>query len=75
MNLKKYESADQATRIRMEACKLAVQAMGPGDLEREGAGRLMALCVFFESYIAHGANWTDKHMKLMHAYPVATHDR
>lgn len=65
MNLRKYDTAEQAVAIRTEACRLAVQMMDVAAFEEHGASRLMALCVFFESYIAHGSSWTEKRMKLM----------
>lgn len=60
-----YESAQQAIAVRTEACHLAVQTMGADALDEHGSARLMALCVFFESYIAHGSAWTETNMRLL----------
>lgn len=54
----------RATRIK--AAELAAQCLG-GEIAAGGAvaGRLMALVVFFEIYIDHGSDYTEKSMKLL----------
>ena len=49
---------------RIKACELAAQVVGSieGDVS---AAKLMALTIFFESYIEHGSEWTSDNMKLM----------
>lgn len=53
-------------KTRTKACKLAVQCLG-SKVAAGGstAGRLMALVVFFETYITHGADETERRMKLL----------
>lgn len=58
---RRYESQKQAIEVRTAACGLAVETMGDAD----DPARLMAFCVFFESFIGRGSRWTQKHMKLM----------
>jgi len=51
---------------RIKAAELAAQCLG-AELAAGGAaaGRLMALVVFFETYIDQGTDATDKAMKLL----------
>ena len=53
-------------RTRIKACELAVQCIG-NEVAAGGstAGRLMALVVFFETYINHGGDETERRMKLL----------
>lgn len=48
---------------RVKACELAA-LIASKDATYDGA-RLMSLCVFFESFIATGANATEKMMHLL----------
>ena len=49
---------------RIKACELAAQVVGQTQGE-VSAAKLMALTIFFESYIEHGSEWTSENMKLM----------
>ena len=60
--MKRYASEKQAIQVRTDACAFAAQAASNRDWD---AGKLMALCVFFESYIASGPKWTERHMRLL----------
>lgn len=60
---KHYKSRAEALTIRTVACELAADLIAAR--EETDPAQLMALCVFFESYIGHGSRWTEKHMKLM----------
>jgi hypothetical protein len=51
-----------AAAIREAACALAVAARADETFDAE---QMLATCIFFESYIAHGTGWVRKHMKLM----------
>ena len=57
-------------RDRIKACELAAEVVGSieGDVT---AAKLMALTVFFESYIVRGCDWTEKHMKFLDDGKVA----
>lgn len=62
INVKAYRSAGEALRVRTKACELAAVFAADRDWDSR---ELMALCVFFESYIAHGPTWTEHHMHLL----------
>lgn len=44
--------------IRREACRMAAIAMQNHRAEDELCPRAWSLAVFFESYMAHGSEWT-----------------
>jgi hypothetical protein len=51
---------------RVKACELAAQVMhGHGMDEANIGGRVMALAVFFESYISEGCSTTERDMQLL----------
>jgi hypothetical protein len=50
--------------IRAKACELAANALGP-ELNNTNGARLMALCIFFESYISTGAKQTEQEMHML----------
>ncbi len=53
-------------KTRIKAAELAAQCLG-SEMAAGGAtaGRLMALVIFFELYIDHGADATEKEMRLL----------
>lgn len=56
---KSYESTEQGLRVREAACRMAADIISAeGGLDDKS--RLWSLCVFFESYMAHGAKATLK---------------
>lgn len=67
MAAKTYATQAQAIQVRTAACDMATQIMAAhGEwVADESAARLMALCIFFESYIASGSAKTQAMMKLM----------
>jgi hypothetical protein len=53
-------------KVRLQAAELAASCFH-GEFEGGGpmAGRLFALCIFFEQYIVNGADATEKSMRLL----------
>lgn len=69
---RKYRSPAEGLAIRTKACELAAQIVVASVEKADGAWEehwtahhLMSLCVFFDSYMAHGSARTEKHMKLL----------
>jgi hypothetical protein len=59
LSKRRYRSAKAAERARTEACAFAASIIAAeGGLDDKG--RLWALCVFFETYIAGGSKATVK---------------
>lgn len=67
--MKAYETTSQAIGVRVAACRCAAQIVSAegGCPGAGGAGRLMALTIFFETYIASGSKLTEKTMELLKA--------
>lgn len=61
--MSRYRSEREAVNCRIEACRLAATVLADGSRD-DSKERLWATCVFFESYIAHGAGKTRKWMDI-----------
>jgi hypothetical protein len=62
LRIKRYASEKQAIMVRTDACNLAAQVVAGEEIN---PARLLALCIFFETYIADGSKYVENTMHLM----------